>query len=547
MPERSLDGIKVVDSSTAERPIARTCAQRTAFVGRTLRGPLNTPVLVRSFADFQQVFGGLWQPSPLSYAVEQFFEQGGRQAVIVRVANRAAPVTLSLPCESGALTLEALAPGTREFLRAAVDFDRLNPGDELRFNLTVQRVRSPGSERIEAQESFRAVSMDPTDARFVKAVLAESSMVRVRGGVPLSRPKPTLMPGSQLPGYAMSNPDGDDGQPLTDYDVIGSESERTGLFALCDVDEIAFLYIPPLSRTADVGAGTLLAAERLCRERRMILIVDPPASWDSPQAAISGISALGFHSDCAAMFYPRIVCMDRLRGRPEVFGSGAAAAGILSRTGEIMPMVTHLGDPELLLRAGAKLQHELTPAERARLATHGINTLQAVRSADRRRPRLRTMACGASGHSDWAYLTPRRFAHFIVDAIVRGTRWACTEPRNINLWFKLSMQVTQFLTELRAAGAFTAAPKNQAFLVICDERINEPSAEADEVNLLLQFAADHIDSYHSFMLTYSSQGVRVRPIVINRLEASLIISSELEREVTMRVEHGVGFLSLAAG
>jgi hypothetical protein len=379
VPERSLDGIKVVDSSTAEGPIARTCAQRTAFVGRTLRGPLNTPVLVRSFADFQQVFGGLWQPSPLSYAVEHFFEQGGRQAVIVRVANGAAPVTVSLPCESGALTLEALAPGTREFLRAAIDFDRLNPSDTLRFNLTVQRVRSPGSERIEAQESFRAVSMDPNDARFVKAVLAESKMVRVRGGVPLSRPKATLMPGSQLPGYVLSNPDGDDGQPLTDYDVIGSESERTGLFALLDVDEIAFLYIPPLSRTADVGASTLLAAERLCRERRMILIVDPPASWDSPQAAVSGISALGFHSDCAAMFYPRIVCMDRLRGRPEVFGSGAAAAGILSRTGEIMPMVTHLGDPELLLRAGAKLQLDLTPADRVRLATHGINTLQAVR------------------------------------------------------------------------------------------------------------------------------------------------------------------------
>ncbi|WP_348240646.1 hypothetical protein, partial [Salmonella enterica] len=71
-----------------------------------------------------------------------------------------------------------------------------------------------------------------------------------------------------------SNPDGDDGKPLTDYDIIGSESERTGLFALRDVDEIAFLYIPPLSRTTDVGASTLLAAERLCREQRMILIVD---------------------------------------------------------------------------------------------------------------------------------------------------------------------------------------------------------------------------------------------------------------------------------
>ena len=38
----------------------------TAFVGRTLKGPLNRAVPVGSFAEFQQIFGGLWQPSTLS-------------------------------------------------------------------------------------------------------------------------------------------------------------------------------------------------------------------------------------------------------------------------------------------------------------------------------------------------------------------------------------------------------------------------------------------------------------------------------------------------
>lgn len=544
MPERTLDGIKVVEAPTAEQPIARTHAQRTAFVGRTLRGPLDTPVLVRSFADFQQIFGGLWQPSPLSYAVEQFFEQGGRQAVIVRVANGAIPVTITLPCEASTLTLEAVAPGTREFLRAAVDFDQLDVDDELRFNLTVQRVRSPGSERIEAQEIFAAISCDPNDERFIKTALAQSTMVRVRGGVPLSRPHATLMAGTKLPGYMSSNPDGDDGKPLSDYDVIGSAPRRTGLFALRGVEEIAFIYIPPLTRTTDVGVSTLLAAERFAREQRAILLVDPPTSWDSPNAAVEGLKALGFHSDSAAMFYPRIVCTDRLRARPEVFGSGGAAAGILSRTGDLAPAITNLPEPELLLRAGARLHRELTSADRTRLATHGINSLQSVRSTERRRPKLRTLACGASAHADWAYLTPRRFALFVIDAIERGTRWAIAERRSITVWFRLANQITQFFTELRTAGAFSAAPKDQAFLVICDERVNEPSLDAAAINVLIQFAANHIDSYHSFMITHTVQGSRVRPVVINRLEASLLVSSELERETTMRVEHGMGFLSL---
>ena len=118
------------------------------------------------------------------------------------------------------------------------------------------------------------------------------------------------------------------------------------------------------------------------------------------------------------------------------------------------------------------------------------------------------------------------------------------ERRSIGVWFRLANQVTHFFNELRAAGAFSAAPKDQAFLVICDERVNEPSPTAAEINILIQFAASHIDSYHSFMITHTAQGSRIRPVVINRLEASLIVSSELERETTMRVEHGLGFLSL---
>jgi phage tail sheath protein FI len=548
VPERMLDGIVIAETPTAEQPIARTHAQRTAFVGRTLRGPLDTPVLVRSFADFQQIFGGLWQPSPLSYAIEHFFEQGGRQAIIVRVANAAAPVTISLPCERATLQLEALAPGTREFLRASVDYDHIDADDAQRFNLVVQRVRSPGSERIEAQETFRAVSSDPADLRHVAKALSESTMVRVRGQVPLTRPNATLLPGTKLPvGYVSSNPDGDDGKPLTDYDIIGSMPRRTGLFALRGVEDVAFIYIPPLARTTDVGVSILLAAERFCREQRAILIVDPPTGWDSPTAAINGLKALGFYSDSATMFYPRIECMDRLRARIEVFGSGGAAAGILSRTGEFSPAAANVPEPELLLRAGARLHRELTSVDRARLATYGLNSLQSVRSTERKRPLLRTLACGASAHADWAYLMPRRFALFVIDAIERGTRWSIVERRNISVWFRLAHQITQFFTELRAAGSFSAAPKDQAFLVICDERINEPSPDAAEINILVQFAANHIDSFHSFMITHTAAGSRVRPVVINRLEASLIVSSELEREITMRVEHGMGFMNVLVG
>src|SRR5690349_17695471 len=71
----------------ADLPLARAATAVTAFVGRTLKGPVGEPTRVESFAQYQQLFGGLWQPSPLSYAVEQFFENGGEEAIIVRVVS----------------------------------------------------------------------------------------------------------------------------------------------------------------------------------------------------------------------------------------------------------------------------------------------------------------------------------------------------------------------------------------------------------------------------------------------------------------------------
>lgn len=532
-------------TTIADEPIARGSAQLTAFVGRTLRGPLHQPITVRSFADFQQHFGGLWQPSPLSYAVEHFFEQGGRQAVIVRVANGASPVTISLKCGREMLRLEARAPGTREFLRASIDYDNIEPGDDERFNLVIQRVRSPGSERVEAQETFRNLSIDPESPRFVTVALLESQLMRVRGPVPAFRPDRTLMPGTQLPvGYVSSNPDGDDGKPITDYDVIGSATRCTGLFALEPVEELAFVYIPPLARNSDVGISALLVAAKFCRDKRAMLIVDPPGSWESPVQAIRAIKALDFRSDNALMFFPRIVAMDRLRGRTETFGNGGAVAGLLSRSGEAVAAAITEREPEPLLRSSAKLLRDVSSSDRRSLAAQGVNVLQTVRNPERDWPALRTLACGASASSDWSYLAQRRFALFTINSIERGTRWCAGLPNGPHVWMRLTRQISNFLSELRSAGAFASVPADQAFLVICDERIND--GERAGIHVLVQFAATHAGEYHSFMLTHRPGGSTVRPVMVNRFEATLVVTRELEQEITLRLTPREDYISVVA-
>lgn len=523
-------------ASGADQPIARLHGALTAFVGRALRGPVNQPVRIESFAHYQQEFGGLWQPSSLSYAVEQFFEQGGSTALIVRVANGAAAPTISLPCGTQTLVLQAIAPGTREYLRAAVDYDNLaagaNDSDTTQdsFNLVVQRVRAPGSERIEVQETYRRVSVNPGTQRFVTKVLLESQLVRVRGEVPPLRPDSTYLPSAKpAVSYCQSNNDGDDGAPLSDYDVIGSAQAHTGLFALTAVEDIGFVYIPPLTRNTDIGASTLCIAEKFCREHRAILIVDPPAAWKSAEQAVRGIRSLSFYSQHALMYFPRIIATDRLRGRSEVFANGGAVAGMLARLDEQRPLwAMDSAEPDQMLRASARLECALTEAERWRLATHGINTLRSTRNSAAVRLLPRTLAGGVNSTIDSGYLPAQRLFDFVINSIERGTRWVAWSGYGPALWPRVKKQITHFLAELTALGAFPAASDETAYLVVCDERVNSADdVLASRTNILVALASMRAGYYHGFLITHGTSGSSVKAVTVNPLKMPSMIEPKI--------------------
>jgi uncharacterized protein len=81
-------GVYVEEIPSGVRTITGVATAVTAFIGRALRGPADEPTRIQSFADFERRFGGLWLESPMSYAVQQFFQNGGTDAVIVRVYNK---------------------------------------------------------------------------------------------------------------------------------------------------------------------------------------------------------------------------------------------------------------------------------------------------------------------------------------------------------------------------------------------------------------------------------------------------------------------------
>jgi phage tail sheath protein FI len=515
-------GVQLAQQSRDSHAIERVPTAIAAFVGRTLKGPVSQALRVRSFAEFQQHFGGLWQPSTLSYAVEQFFENGGREACIVRVANAARPPTLTLPAGAGALRLVALNPGSREYLRASVDYDGLTASEHERFNIVVQRVRTAGSELVEDQEIYRRVSIVPASGRFVTDVLLESRLVRVLGAVPAQRPDRSAGgPGGVAVGYTLSNPDGDDGAPLTDYDIIGAAGSGTGLFALGGVTRFNMLCIPPLTRERDVGLSTLLVAARLCRERHALLLVDPPAAWTSPRAAVEALRTWPFRSDSAVMYYPRVQAFDRLRGRVEIFGSCGAAAGMIARSDETWPVWTAAESEEAVLRPGLRPAVPVSDADRARLAQAGVNTLLAVRGGSRTGVSPRTLAAGGSGAADWKYLSARRLALFVAASVEQGTRWVLLEHNGPATWERAQAQVESFLDALAAQGAFAGADAAETHFVIADERVNRPQTLAEgKFNLLFGFATSKPGEFDTWLVTQRAGASRVRPVSVNRSATS---------------------------
>jgi phage tail sheath protein FI len=85
MPEYLAPGVYVEEAPSKVAAIEGVGTSTAAFVGATQSGPIDVPLPVHSFADFQAQFGGLSEPLPLGYAVQQFFLNGGRGALIARV------------------------------------------------------------------------------------------------------------------------------------------------------------------------------------------------------------------------------------------------------------------------------------------------------------------------------------------------------------------------------------------------------------------------------------------------------------------------------
>src|SRR5499426_4722177 len=80
-------GVYIEEIPSGVHTIAGVSTSDTAFVDFFKRGPLDEAVRISSFGDFEREFGGLDALSEGSYAIQQFFLNGGSEAWVVRVGQ----------------------------------------------------------------------------------------------------------------------------------------------------------------------------------------------------------------------------------------------------------------------------------------------------------------------------------------------------------------------------------------------------------------------------------------------------------------------------
>lgn len=178
----SYPGVYIQEVASGVHTITGVSTSIGAFFGRTAKGPINKAVRCLSFADFLREFGGPHPLSDLATSVRQFFDNGGTDCYVVRLAkfpagvSGQASVSLKNLTPPGAaaknvLTATAKQPGFwGQDVRLEVNYNTVNPDDS--FNLAVIHEANGA---VVNREDYNNLSMNPLSPRFAPAFVTQSS------------------------------------------------------------------------------------------------------------------------------------------------------------------------------------------------------------------------------------------------------------------------------------------------------------------------------------------------------------------------------------
>ncbi len=174
MVQVSYPGVYVQEVSSGVRSITSVSTSIGAFFGRASKGPINQAVRILSLSDYERKFGAAFAKGKLAENVQMFFNNGGTDCYVVRLARGAVKASVTIAAQDSTqnvLNVAAKAEGLwANTVRLEVDYNTVTPEES--FNLNV--IQEDGG-TVVATESFTNLSMNAASARYTPDFVNQSS------------------------------------------------------------------------------------------------------------------------------------------------------------------------------------------------------------------------------------------------------------------------------------------------------------------------------------------------------------------------------------
>ena len=481
-------GVYVQEIPSGVRTISGASTSIAAFVGYFSKGPMDEAIRILNFGDFERAFGGLDVDSEASYAIQQFFLNGGTQAWVVRTAadgGDGGPDLASVTLQNGGdvIVIDAESEGTwGNSISVTVDHNTRDTADTSLFNLTI----TDGS----TTEVFRNLNMNPASADYAVEMVNDRSQL-VDAGLPGVPPAVDARPSEGT--FDLTG--GLNGTVPGATELTGDEDSKTGIYALLDVDAFNILCIPDTVLLDDVEAASVMAsATALCEGRRAFYILDVPQQDGDRDAFTEIQSWVGDNATLrhknVALYYPRPQIADPLKDyRLRPVAASGTMAGLYASTDSTRGVWKAPAGTEAVLRNVQKLSYKLTDDENGVLNPMAVNCLRNFPVYGNVSWGARTLEGADVMGSEWKYIPVRRLALYIESSLFNGTQWVVFEPNDEPLWSQIRLNVGAFMHDLFIQGAFQGTKPSDAYFVKCD-RTTTTQNDIDKgiVNILVGFA-----------------------------------------------------------
>jgi len=502
-------GVYIQEVSSGVHTITGVATSITAFLGRASRGPTNEATTITSQADFERNFGPLDRKYPMTYAVNDFFQNGGSQGVVVRLYKAPAAGAAFATLTANGLPLQAASDGTwGNALKVRITSD-VSPDVAARFGLATGDLFNLAVQdsKTGVVESYLNLTVKDSPNRFDQVLKNNSSLIAFQSGATMPTSVPTAHAAPTPPATIWTDPASFtgvttgaavDSDPLDVATYKGDPTAKTGQYALDNADLFNLLCIPEDSLGAGLPDGIYTNALPYCVTRRAMLLVDPPVAWKVPgtiastqlSAFVTANSLNGDNARNAALYFPRVDKLDpNLNGQPDSFVPCGIIAGVMARTDTQRGVWKAPAGIDASLSGTSGVVVTMTDNENGLLNPLGVNCLRNFPIYGSVVWGARTMRGADVAADEYKYVPVRRTALYIEESLYRGTKWVVFEPNDEPLWAQIRLNVGAFMHDLFRKGAFQGQTPQQAYFVKCDkETTTQNDINLGIVNIVIGFA-----------------------------------------------------------